>query len=156
MLAVYIDSNIISYLTAWPSRDIVNLAHQQVTHEWWNRDRHAFELYVSELVLFEISRGDREAAKSRLHLVEGLPVLRVNAAARTLADQIFQNTTLPDKATSDALHMALAAVNGMHFLLTWNCTHLANGVILRQVNRVCREAGYEPPMVLTPEELLSL
>jgi len=111
---------------------------------------------VSELVLFEIGRGNRQAAESRLAFVEGLPVLRITREARDLAERIFRATTLPDKAASDALHMALATVNGMDFLATWNCTHLANGVILKFVNRVCRESGYEPPMVCTPEELLTL
>jgi predicted nucleic acid-binding protein len=154
--ATYLDSNVVSYLTARPSRDVVNLAHQQVTHEWWDKQRHSFDLYVSELVLYEMARGDRGAAQARLDFVQSLPVLRVTSEARTLADRIFRATTLPDKAGSDALHLALAAVNGMDFLLTWNCTHIANGVVLKVVNSVCRENGYEPPIVCTPEELLIL
>lgn len=151
----YLDSNIISYLTARPSRDVVSLAHQQLTQEWWDRQRHGFELHVSELVMFEISRGDSSAAKSRLEFVRDLPVLWITAEARVRADRIFRATTLPDKAASDALHVAVAAVNGMDFLLTWNCTHIANGVILKIVNAVCRDNGYEPPIVCTPEELLA-
>lgn len=153
--ATYLDSNVISYLTARPSRDIVTLAHQQVTREWWDRHRHAFDLHISELVVFEIGRGDATAAQSRLEFVQNLPVLRIDREARALADRIFRATTLPDKAAADALHVALAAVNGMDFLLTWNCTHIANGVVLKIVNAVCRDLGYEPPIVLTPEELLA-
>jgi len=151
----YLDSNVISYLTARPSRDVVTLAHQQLTHEWWERQRHGFELHVSELVVFEISRGDPTSAQTRLEFVRNLPVLRITVEARALADQIFRATSLPDKAASDALHIALAAVNGMDFLLTWNCTHIANGVILKVVNAICRGHGYEPPIVCTPEELLA-
>ena len=153
--ATYLDSNVISYLTAWPSRDVVSLAHQQLTREWWDRQRHNFDLHISELVVFEIGRGDLSAAQARLEFVRDLPVLRITLEARTLADRIFRATTLPDKAASDALHVALAAVNGMDFLLTWNCTHIANGVILKTVNTVCRDSGYEPPIVCTPEELLA-
>jgi predicted nucleic acid-binding protein len=153
--ATYFDSNVISYLTAWPSRDVVSLAHQQLTREWWDRHRQGFDLHISELVIFEIGRGDPTAAHARLEFVRDLPVLRITAEARTLADRIFRATTLPDKAASDALHLALAAVNGMDFLLTWNCTHIANGVVLKIVNTVCRENGYEPPIVCTPEELLA-
>jgi hypothetical protein len=87
--------------------------------------------------------------------VQGLPVLRVSPEARRLGDEIFRATTLPDKAAADALHVALAAVNGMDFLVTWNCTHIANGVVLKIVNAVCRDAGYEPPIVCTPEELIT-
>jgi len=153
--STYLDSNVISYLTARPSRDVVTLAHQQLTHDWWGRQRHGFELHVSELVVFEISRGNPTAAQTRLEFVRNLPVLRITAEARALADQIFRATILPDKAASDALHIALAAVNGMEFLLTWNCTHIANGVILKVVNAICRDNGYEPPIVCTPEELLA-
>jgi len=153
--ATYLDSNVISYLTAWPSRDVVTLAHQQLTREWWDRQRHGFDLHISELVVFEIGRGDPNAAQARLEFVRALPVLRITYEARALANRIFQATTLPDKAASDALHVALAAVNGMDFLLTWNCTHIANGVILKIVNSVCRDSGYEPPIVCTPEELLA-
>jgi predicted nucleic acid-binding protein len=151
----YLDSNVISYLTAWPSRDVVSLAHQQLTREWWDRQRHGFELHASELVLFEIGRGDPTAAQARLEFVRHLPILRITPEARVLADQIFRATTLPDKAAADALHIALAAVSGMDFLLTWNCTHIANGVVLKIVNAVCRDHGYEPPIVCTPEELLA-
>jgi len=100
--ATYLDSNVISYLTARPSRDIVSLAHQELTHEWWNRQRHNFDLHISELVMFEIGRGDPIAAASRRMLVRDLPVLQITSEARTLADQIFSATTLPDKAAPDA------------------------------------------------------
>ncbi|HEX7154019.1 MAG TPA: type II toxin-antitoxin system VapC family toxin [Thermoanaerobaculia bacterium] len=154
MSSTYLDTSVISYLTARPSRDIVTLAHQQITRDWWDRYRKKFDFYVSELVLFEAGRGDAEAARARLEIVSDLPVLRVNPAARELANQIFRATTLPDKAAADALHVALAAVNGLDFLVTWNCTHIANGVIVKIVNAVCRDEGYEPPIVCTPEELI--
>jgi len=151
----YLDTSVISYVTNWPSRDIVTLAHQQITHDWWQRHRANFDLHVSELVLYESGRGDPDAALARLELITGLPVLKINPAARSLAQRIFEATTLPDKAGADALHVAVAAVNAMDFLLTWNCTHLANGVVLKIVNAVCRDNGYEPPMVCTPEELMT-
>lgn len=155
LAATYLDSNVISYLTARPSRDVVSLAHQQITREWWERHRHGFALHISELVVFEIGRGNPEAAQARLAFVREFPVLRVTPEARELADRIFRATMLPDKAAADALHVALAAVNGMDFLLTWNCTHIANGVVLKVVNSICRNSGYEPPIVCTPEELLA-
>jgi predicted nucleic acid-binding protein len=153
--SAYLDSNVISYLTARPSRDVVTLAHQQLTREWWDKQRRKFELHISELVLFEIARGNAHAARARLDFVEELPVLRITDAARSLADKIFRATTLPDKAAPDALHVAVAAVNGMDFLLTWNCTQIANAFVLKTVNAVCRDSGYEPPIVCTPEELLA-
>jgi hypothetical protein len=123
--------------------------------EWWTSHRHHFTLYVSELVWFEASRGNPDAAQARLSLVADLPVIKIDDAARSLAQHILKATALPEKAAADALHLALSAINGMDFLVTWNCTHLANAVVLRSVNAVCRDHGYEPPIVCTPEELMT-
>lgn len=109
---------------------------------------------MSELVVEEAGRGDPAAARARLAMIAEYPVLRINQVARNLADRILQEAVLPSKAAADALHIALAAVNGMAFLLTWNCTHIANGFVLQAVNVLCREAGFEPPLVCTPEELM--
>src|SRR5438874_2100133 len=150
--SLYLDTSVIGYVASRLSRDVLTLAHQQLTREWWSAHRNRFELHVSELVLYEANQGDPEAARERLQVLQGLPVLRITQEARALADQIFNVTQLPDKAASDALHLALSAVNGMDFLATWNCTHIANAVVLKVVNRVCRDHGYEPPIVCTPEE----
>ena len=153
--SAYLDTNVIGYLSSRLSRDVVTLAHQQLTREWWDLHRQNFDLHVSELVLYEASRGDEGAARERLEFLRGLPILRIDPSARALADKIFRATTLPDKAAPDALHLALSAVNGMDFLVTWNCTHIANGVVLKIVNRVCWDNNYEPPIVCTPEELMT-
>jgi len=150
----YVETSVISYLTARPSRDLLASGHQELTRQWWERRRSRFDLYVSELVVEEAGRGDPAAARARLGVIAGCPVLRINTSARTLANSILQHAVLPSKAAADALHIALAAVNGMSFLLTWNCTHIANGFILQSVNALCREAGFEPPIVCTPEELM--
>jgi predicted nucleic acid-binding protein len=152
--SLYLDTSVIGYVTSRLSRDALTAAHQQLTRDWWARHRHRFELHISELVLFEAGRGDAEAASERLHLVEELPVLQITEEARALAERIFRATALPGKAASDAVHLALAAVNGIDFLATWNFTHIANAVVLKVVDRICRNEGYEPPIVCTPEELM--
>lgn len=129
-------------------------AHQQLTRDWWDSRRTRFEIYVSELVVQEVSRGDVIAANDRLKAISGYPVLRVNPLAQSLADSILRRAVLPSKAAADALHISIAAVNGMNFLITWNCAHIANGFILQSVNTLCRDAGFEPPIVCTPEELM--
>lgn len=111
-------------------------------------------MFVSELVVQEAGRGDPNAARARLEIIAEYPVLRINPVARNLADSILKKAVLPSKAAADALHIALAAVNGMAFLLTWNCTHIANGFVLQSVNVLCQEAGFDPPIVCTPEELM--
>jgi len=150
----YLESSVISYLAARPSRDIVATAHQQLTREWWEQRRHHFDLYVSIEVLNEIRRGDADAARNRLSFIESIPVLEVDVQARSLASEILKTSALPMKAAADAMHIAIATVNGMDFLLTWNCTHIANGIVQRVITRICREIGYEPPTVVTPEELM--
>lgn len=144
----------ISYLAARPSRDIVTAAHQQITRDWWDRRREHFALYVSAEVINEIQRGDPAASRLRLGYVESLPILEIDDQALAFAAEILRASALPSKAAADAMHTAIATVNGMEFLLTWNCTHIANGIILRTINRISREMGFEPPMVVTPEELM--
>lgn len=150
---VYLESSVISYLAARPSRDILATAHQQVTREWWERSRSHFDLFVSGEVLNEIRRGDPAASQIRLTYVQDLPVLEADDQARLLAAEILRTSALPQKAAADAAHIAIATVNGMDFLLTWNCTHIANGFIQRAISRLSREMGFEPPTIVTPEEL---
>lgn len=112
----------LSYLTALPSRDLIRAARQQITVEWW-AGREAFELFVSEAVLAEVRRGDADAATRRIAAAGGIPVLSTSPAAEQLAVALLSAAALPPKAAIDALHVASAAVHGMHFLLTWNCAH---------------------------------
>jgi predicted nucleic acid-binding protein len=151
---VYIETTIPSYLTARPSRDIVRAAHQQLTQQWWAR-RHAFDLYTSRLVVQECSAGDAQAAADRLAALAGIPLLQQKPEMSTLAEALMREARLPPKAAADALHIAAAAVHGMQYLLTWNCTHIANVTLRSEFEAVCRGAGFEPPLICTPEELSS-
>ncbi len=149
---VYIETTIPSYLTAWPSRDLVRAAHQEITREWWAR-REQYELYSSRLVIAECQSGDQEAAADRLKVLTGIPLLEQRNEAGELAEALLRGVPLPGKAASDALHIATAAVHGMLYLLTWNCRHIANVTLRPWIEAVCRAAGYEPPLICTPEEL---
>ena len=140
----------ISYLTAWPSRDLVQAAHQQITREWWER-RSRFDLFVSEAVLEEAARGDAEAAARRLSAVEGIPVLEVRAEVSALADRLLRTSAIP---AIDAVHIAVAVLNGMHYLVTWNCAHIANAALRGKIEDTCRGVGLLPPTICTPEELM--
>ena len=152
-LKVYIETTIPSYLTARSSRDLIKAAQQQVTREWWEtRDR--FDLLVSQLVIEESSAGDQEASKERLRAIDGLRVLRISGEAIGLAEKLVGGVPLPDKAAADALHIALAVVGGVDYLLTWNCKHIANAAIRHRIETVCRADGYEPPVICTPVELM--
>ena len=151
---VYVETSVLSYLTALPSRDLVRAAHQQVTIEWWVR-RDRFELFVSEAVLAEARRGDGAAASRRLAVAEGLLILSATEEAQTLASSLLSAAAMPRKAAIDAAHVAIAAVHGMHFLMTWNCAHIANAVMRPKIEAVCCAAGLVPPLICTPEELVA-
>lgn len=151
---IYLETTIPSYLMAWPSRDLVRAAHQQLTREWWQRRRAEFELFVSQVVVRECQAGDPVAAAERLEVLRDVPLLEQTEEATDLAQVLLKQVPLPDRAAVDALHIAIATVHGMDFLLTWNCTHIANAAFRDQIESVCREAGYEPPTICTPEELL--
>jgi len=150
---LYVETTIPSYLTARPSRDIVRAAEQEMTRAWWTT-RNAFELYVSELVVDEISAGDPDASTQRLQAIHGIPLLEMTPAAEFLATELVNRTALPQRAAIDALHISLAAVHGMHYLLTWNCKHIANAMMRAKIEEVCRTTGVEPPIICTPMELL--
>jgi|SRR4029078_9186655 len=151
---VYIETSVISYLTARPSRDLITAAHQQLTLDWWEGRRADFDLYVSQLVVREAGAGDEEAAKRRLTVIEEIPLLELNEEAVVLARSLIEEGPLPEKASEDALHIAVATVHGMDFLLTWNCKHIANAQMRNLITEVCRSQEYEPPVTCTPEELL--
>jgi predicted nucleic acid-binding protein len=151
---VYLETTVPSYLTAWLSRDLVMAAHQQTTREWWESRRHGFELFVSDLVLEEAGSGDPDAARRRLELLASIPVLDAGQDVDTLAAELMKRVPLPENALADSVHIAIAAVNGMDYLVTWNCTHIANAALRSNIEAVCRQSGYEPPVICTPEELL--
>ena len=149
----YIETTVISYLAASPSRDIVVAAHQQLTHEWWER-RDRFELIVSQAVVDEVSRGDAAVAARRLALLAQIPVLDLGDNVNEFARRLLRNRAVPSKANLDAVHIAVAAVNHVNYLVTWNCTHIANAAVRGKIEEACRSAGLPTPTICTPEELM--
>ncbi len=151
---VYIETTVISYLTARANRDIVVAAHQEVTHEWWEQRRNAFRLVASQLVLAEAAAGDPEAAARRVEILESIELVEATQDALNLARNLIASGAIPASAPEDALHVALAAVNGAEYLLTWNCKHIANATIRCKIEAECRRAGLVPPVLCTPLELM--
>jgi hypothetical protein len=154
MPKVYLETTIASYLTARTSSDLIVAAHQELTSEWWNQHRHRFDLFVSGLVLEEVASGDPEMAARRLMELRGIPVLGLDEEARLLAKRFLDSRLIPTRAVGDAIHVALATLHGMDYLLTWNCRHIANAEIVRGLVKLCAEAGYELPTLCTPEQLM--
>jgi hypothetical protein len=128
--------------------------HQQTTREWWQNRRGDFDIFISAFVLDEAASGNPAAAKRRLDLLARFPVLDVDNRVLALATDLQRSCRLPVKAATDSLHVAVAAVNGMDFLLTWNCTHLANAEFIPRIRGECETQGYSCPTICTPEELM--
>lgn len=154
MSRLYLETSVVSYLTARPSADIITAAHQLITTRWWSLRRAQFEVVTSELVLEEAGRGDADAAARRLAVLEGIPRLGITQDASELAWSIVRAHVLPTRAFPDALHIATASIHAVEYLLTWNCSHIANAELLPRVTNMVEAAGFNMPFVCTPEELL--
>ena len=150
---IYLETSVISYLTARPSKTIIGAAHQQITSAWWEK-RADYNLFVSESVLSECAAGDPDAAQKRLNIANTLPLLLITEETFQIAKILLDRKIIPAKAVEDGLHIAIATVHSVDYLLTWNCKHIANPEIQRNISEYLDEIGLLLPFICTPEELL--
>lgn len=151
---IYIETTIPSYLTSRPSRDVVIAGHQQSTRDWWERERSAYDLYVSQLVIQECREGDAAMAGQRLEVITEIEIIPMSPGIIGLAERLVETGPLPEKAAADAVHIATAAASEMDYLLTWNLKHIANAKMQDAIRKLCSDAGFSPPEICTPEELM--
>ena len=151
---VYIESSVVSYLCARPSRDIIVAAMQQTTHEWWENERGRYDCYVSELVRQEVAGGDPEAAAKRLAAVMALEELPLNETVKQVARTILTRSGFSKGVAEDIAHIAVTAVYGLDYLVTWNCAHIANPHWQPKIAAVLLDLGYAVPVICTPQALL--
>lgn len=154
MPSVYLETTIPSYLAAFPSRDLIIAAHQQITHDWWRSAADRFDLYISEAVIDEIQAGDPDASARRLKIVNGLPILEFTDDIAALVESYEEPLGLVGRARADLVHIAFAVGYEMDYLVTWNCRHIANGEMIRKLADANAELGRSTPVIVTPEELL--
>ena len=154
--SVYVETSVFGHLATRPSALLVTAANEQVTREFWDEHRARFDLFVSLAVVDECTAGDVEAAAEREVFLKGIPVLGVDDHVLSLAQSLMTGIPLPEKAAVDAVHIAVAAVNGVDYLVTWNCKHIANPALRGTIEAVCRAAGYDPPVICTPPELIEV
>ncbi|MGH8475821.1 MAG: type II toxin-antitoxin system VapC family toxin [Methylococcales bacterium] len=150
---IYVETSVISYLTARPSKNVIEAGHQQSTYQFWDR-RDEFDLFASELVLTECAAGDPEAASKRLAALHGIKLLDVTSYSIELAKDLVTAGIVPPKASEDALHISIATVHFVDYLLTWNCRHIANPEIQARIAESFRHKGLFLPFICTPEELI--
>lgn len=151
--SVYIESSIISYLTSRPSRDVIKAGRQAITFDWWLNSKSQYEVYISALVEEEISGGDPMAAAKRLEAVADIPSILITSEAQMLADALVVSKAVPDNSVRDALHIAIAATQGIDYLLTWNFKHINNAEIKALITHVVEADGWVCPILCSPEEL---
>jgi hypothetical protein len=155
LLNVYLETTIPSYLAAYPSRDLIIAAHQQITSEWWQTAKDRFNLFISEAVLYEIRSGDLQTSLKRVELVKDIPILELNEDVQSLVQHYDKKLGLFGKAKADIPHFAYAVAYNMDYLVTWNCSHIANGEIIRRLFAVNSSIGRSTPIIVTPEEILN-
>jgi predicted nucleic acid-binding protein len=151
---IYIETSVISYLTARPSDNLLASAWQKATVDWWETQRGRFSLYTSALVLEEAWRGNSNASQKRLEVLKDIPLLETTDAAIALAKIFLEQGTLPPKAIDDAVHIALAIIHEMDYLLTWNCRHIDNAEIKPVIRTLCMSKNLHFPEICTPQELM--
>jgi hypothetical protein len=156
MKTIYIETSIISYLTAKPSDNLLASAWQKTTADWWETRRSRFKLYTSQLVLEEASRGDSAAAQRRIDVLKKIPLLKTTDEVIILAKSFLKQGALPSKAIDDAIHIALAAIYEMDYLLTWNCRHIDNAETKPVIRNLCITQGVVCPEICTPSELMGV
>jgi hypothetical protein len=151
---VYLETSFVSFLTGWVSTNERVAVQQAATVRWWEEERPKWHVVVSQTVLDEAQEGDATAAEKRLAVLQGAEILETTDEALALADTLVRAHALPEKARADAVHVASAAIRGADVLLTWNCRHIANGVMLPKIYSTLEKAGYRPPAIVTPTQLL--
>ncbi len=154
MQTIYIETTVIGHIAGRLHPVATILARQQTTREWWLTARERYRLYISDLVVAECADGDNDAARERLEVIDGIDVLQTTEAARKLGNLLIESHAVPATEPRDALHIALAATNGIDYLATWNFKHIMNPSTQHLIDDVCRNAGIASATICTPEQLL--
>ena len=154
--SVYIETSVVSYLTARRTKDLLVAAWQAVTVDWWETHRGRFDLYTSDVTVMESRRGNPEAAQRRLEALVEIPVLSVTAQVDELSEALLHAGAIPPAYVGDSLHVAVSAVHGVDYLLTWNFRHIDNAETKPMMREVCGLHGYSCPEICTPQQLMGV
>lgn len=154
MDTVYIETSIVSHATARPSSDPATAVLQRQARQWWDQERRNYRLVTSQFVIDEAADGDAEAASLRLDMLAGMPLLIHSDQVEEIAQELIRRSLVPVNAKLDGLHIALAAVGGVQYLLTQNCRHIANAHVLPRIYDLLDECRLPRLLICTPAEFL--
>ena len=150
---VYIETTIPSFY--WETRrDPESIAMKDWTQEWWAGPRLLCDCWTSVAVMEELESGDHPKMQQKLDLLEEALLLEITDEIREIAQVYIDNYLMPKDVAGDALHVAVASYYKMDYLLTWNCTHLANARKKQHLRRINGRLRLDTPEIITPLELL--
>lgn len=149
MARAYVETSIPSFFFEARSEPEM-VARRMWTRQWWGMARTNTELVTSLAVIDELSRGEFDSRLDCLGLVEDLPVLAAEPAIFEIVEAYIQHRVMPADPLGDALHLAFASYHRCEFLVTWNCTHLANANKFGHIRRVNSILGLFSPSLVTP------
>lgn len=147
--SVYLETSFVSYISNRLSSDLVVAGQQKVSQDWWARRRDHYHLYASASVVAEASQGNEEERVKRQQILDELTILEVTEEVFKLAAKYVEKQIIPVKKYEDALHMAVAVLNGMDYLVSWNCKHLVNPVIERRIRKLNDSLDLATPYICT-------
>ena len=150
---IYVETTVIGNVAGRIHSNADVASRQRTTRTWWNTAAAQYELAISQLVIDECSDGDLAAAQERLDVLNGLTVLAITDDARALARVLNAEGAVPPSEPRDALHIAVAAVQRVQYLVTWNFKHIANATLRSTIEQTCRDAGFDPPIICSPPEI---
>ena len=154
MDTIYVETTVVGSLAGRMHPDPLIAARQTATRKWWKSASQKYRLLISELVIDECNAGDPTAAAERLAVINGIDLLDASEDVENLADALVSHQAVPRSQPRDAFHIAIAAVHGIQYIVTWNFKHILNPTLQNRIGAVCRDCGFEPPVICTPEQLL--
>jgi hypothetical protein len=150
---IYIETTIPSfYYETRTETEMV--AMREWTQNWWDNQQHHYDLVTSIPVIEELENGDHPSKQATLELISKLPILPIHEEIEGIVEEYVTHHIMPNDPKGDALHLALASYHHCHFLLTWNCAHLANANKFEHIRHINTMLGLYVPILTTPYELL--
>ena len=150
---IYIETSVVSYLVSRPSKNVITAGHQVITRDFWET-LNDFEVYISDMVIQEASAGDAAQAKERISALQGFPLLEIGDSVKHLAKALLDAKSVPEKCLEDAIHIAVAAVNGIDVIVTWNFKHINNPITRMKIRHVVENRGLVCPEICSPDEFM--
>jgi len=133
--------------------DAASVYRRDVTRQWWTEQAGLYTLRTSEATLAELKAGSYPGQQQAIELMQPLRLLEVTDEVYAIAELYVRHHLMPEPAAGDALHLALASLNEMDYLLTWNVRHLANPNKVEHMTVINRRLGLLSPVIISPEGL---